>query len=209
MNRSRAPPNPYKEVVNGLIVAKRVLPKTGARIEKWRHLRTDGDSGVLRSTAIRLAASRVRITPKVRPTYRAPKLIACNVIPLISYFAVCFVEYKRKKFSNLMNQPSAYQIVENVVGWKWSLTVLSLIRKGVCRPGEMGLAVEGLSSKMLHERLGKLVRLGVLEKTNFPELPPRVEYRLSTFGHHFGKLLDEVERLEQVLESCRANRANS
>jgi DNA-binding HxlR family transcriptional regulator len=104
-----------------------------------------------------------------------------------------------------MNQPTAYQIVENVVGWKWSLTVLSLIRKGVCRPGEMGQAVEGLSSKMLHERLGKLVRLGVLEKTNFAELPPRVEYRLSTFGHHFGKLLDEVERLEQVLESSRAN----
>ena len=44
-------------------------------------------------------------------------------------------------------------MVENIVGCKWSLTVLSLVRAGVHRPGAMEHAVEGLSAKVLNERL--------------------------------------------------------
>ena len=90
-------------------------------------------------------------------------------------------------------------MVESIIGCKWSLTVLSLVRKGVCRPGEMEHAIEGLSGKVLNERLAKLVRFGILDKQSFPEIPPRVEYRMTTFGNRFTRLIDEVDQLEKSL----------
>ncbi|MCZ7563890.1 MAG: winged helix-turn-helix transcriptional regulator [Burkholderiales bacterium] len=53
-------------------------------------------------------------------------------------------------------------MVEDIVGCKWSLTVLGLVRDGVVRPGAMEHAVPGLSAKVLNERLRKLVRFGIL-----------------------------------------------
>lgn len=98
-----------------------------------------------------------------------------------------------------MNKPSVHQMVESIIGCKWSLTVLSLVRNGVRRPGEMEHAIAGLSGKVLNERLAKLVRFGILDKQSFPEIPPRVEYRLTTFGNRFTRLIDEVDQLEKSL----------
>lgn len=93
-------------------------------------------------------------------------------------------------------RPSVKGMVENIIGCKWSLTVLSLVQQGVCRPGAMEHAIEGLSAKVLNERLRKLVRYGILTKTTFAEVPPRVEYRLTPFGRRFGKLIEQIEVLE-------------
>ena len=71
-----------------------------------------------------------------------------------------------------MSSPSVHQMVESIIGCKWSLTVLSLVRKGVRRPGEMEHAIDGLSGKVLNERLTKLVRFGILDKAQtFVALP--------------------------------------
>ena len=95
-------------------------------------------------------------------------------------------------------------MVENVIGCKWSLTVIALVREGVCRPGAMEHAVPGLSKKVLNERLRKLLRFGVLERQAFAELPPRVEYRLSAFGLRFVHLIDEVAALQRQLDDAPA-----
>ena len=110
------------------------------------------------------------------------------------------VDHKRKKYLRRMDNPGVHQMVESIIGCKWSLTVLSLVRKGVCRPGEMEHAIDGLSGKVLNERLTKLVRFGILDKASFAEVPPRVEYRMTAFGNKFIKLLDEVERLQRTLD---------
>jgi DNA-binding HxlR family transcriptional regulator len=91
---------------------------------------------------------------------------------------------------------SVMGMVENIVGCKWSLTVLALVRSGVRRPGAMEHAVEGLSAKVLNERLKKLVRFGILDKKSYPEIPPRVEYRLTAFGRKFSGLIEQIETLE-------------
>jgi DNA-binding HxlR family transcriptional regulator len=98
-------------------------------------------------------------------------------------------------------RPSVAEMVENIVGCKWSLRVLALVREGVHRPGAMEHAVEGLTAKVLNERLKKLTRYGILDKTAYPESPPRVEYRLTAFGQRFSALLDQVEQLERSLGS--------
>lgn len=97
-------------------------------------------------------------------------------------------------------RPSVAGMVENIVGCKWSLRVLALVREGVNRPGAMEHAVDGLTAKVLNERLKKLTRYGILDKTVYPESPPRVEYRLTDFGCQFSALLDEIEALERSLK---------
>ncbi|MDZ4812565.1 MAG: helix-turn-helix domain-containing protein [Pseudomonadota bacterium] len=88
-------------------------------------------------------------------------------------------------------------MVEDIVGCKWSLTVLRLISTGVSRPGAMQRQVEGLTAKVLNERLRKLARFGIVEREVFAEVPPRVEYRLSAFGVRFNTVLDQIAALEQ------------
>lgn len=90
-------------------------------------------------------------------------------------------------------------MVEDVVGCKWSLAVLGAVRSGVRRPGAIEHAIDGVSKKVLNERLRKLVRFGILEKRAYPEVPPRVEYRLTRFGERFSSLMDGVEALETEL----------
>ena len=96
-----------------------------------------------------------------------------------------------------MEAPSIHQMMESVIGCKWSLTVIDLVRRGVNRPGAMEHAIDGLSAKVLNERLIKLVRFGILDKTSYPEVPPRVEYHMTEFGREFAQLLDQIEQLEQ------------
>lgn len=87
-------------------------------------------------------------------------------------------------------------MVEDIVGCKWSLAVLDLVRRGIRRPGAMEHATDGLTAKVLNERLRKLQRYGILSKRSYPEIPPRVEYSLTPFGRKFSVILDQIARLD-------------
>lgn len=99
-------------------------------------------------------------------------------------------------------ETSVARMLEGVLGCKWSLTVLGLVRQGVRRPGAMQRAVAGLSTKVLNERLAKLCRYGVLDRTAYPEIPPRVEYDLTPFGRRFVAILDQIAELDGE-QDCR------
>jgi DNA-binding HxlR family transcriptional regulator len=96
--------------------------------------------------------------------------------------------------------PTVSRMVEDIVGCKWSLAVLGAVRGGVVRPGAIEHAIDGLSKKVLNERLAKLVRFGILDKTSYAELPPRVEYALTPFGAKFCSLLDGIDALQREIE---------
>lgn len=91
-------------------------------------------------------------------------------------------------------------MVEDVVGCKRSMQVLVLVESGVRRPGAMERAVDGLTGKVLNERLAKLTRLGILRRTTYPEVPPRVEYELTDFGRRFSGIIAEVKRLQAAMD---------
>jgi DNA-binding HxlR family transcriptional regulator len=91
---------------------------------------------------------------------------------------------------------SVSHMVEEVVGCKWSVTVLALITSGVSRPGAMQRRVRGLTAKVLNERLKKLLRFGIIERQIFAEVPPRVEYRLTAFGKRFNTVIAHIAALE-------------
>ncbi len=91
-------------------------------------------------------------------------------------------------------------MVEDIVGCKWSLRVIDLISQGIARPGEMVRSQEGLTTKVLNERLAKMTRYGILEKIQFNELPPRVEYRFTERGKRFLEIVDKIKSLQIELD---------
>lgn len=97
-------------------------------------------------------------------------------------------------------------MVEDVLGCKWSLSVIDCARRGIGRPGEMERAIAGIRTKVLNERLRKLVTFGILAKQSYAEIPPRVEYRLTEFGQRFIGVLDQICALETARpHSCAAD----
>jgi DNA-binding HxlR family transcriptional regulator len=101
--------------------------------------------------------------------------------------------------------PAVCAMVEDIVGCKWSLSVMRLVRDGVNRPGAMQKTVEGLSTKVLNERLRKLQRFGIVDKQSFAEVPPRVEYQLTEFGRQFSSILEGVDHLQDWLDAKRGD----
>jgi len=68
-------------------------------------------------------------------------------------------------------------------GDKWSIfTILSLGQKEKIRFNELKAMVSGISQRMLTVTLRSLEENGVVERTWYPEIPPRVEYQLTPLG---------------------------
>jgi DNA-binding HxlR family transcriptional regulator len=92
---------------------------------------------------------------------------------------------------------SVASMVESVVGCKWSVRLLRLLADGHTRPSELLRSSPGLSAKVMNERLRKMTRFGIVRRTVFGEKPPiEVEYRLTSFGEGFIRILEEVRRLQ-------------
>lgn len=92
-------------------------------------------------------------------------------------------------------------MVENIIGCKWSVRLLQLCAEEHHRPSAFLRSCPGLSSKVMNERLRKMTRFGILTRTVCGEKPPlEVEYRLTSFGQRFMRILEEVRRLQQALD---------
>lgn len=93
-------------------------------------------------------------------------------------------------------------MVEDIVGCKWSLSILQLLADKCNRPSALLRASPGLSAKVMNERLQKMIRFGIVVRTVFGEKPPvEVEYVLTQFGRRFMRIIDEVHRLQQAVDS--------
>lgn len=69
------------------------------------------------------------------------------------------------------------------VGDKWSILVIVLLGDGPKRFNEIKRAVGGISQRMLTLTLRGLERDGLVTRTQFPTIPPRVDYELTELGH--------------------------
>ena len=91
-------------------------------------------------------------------------------------------------------------MVESVIGCKWSVRLLQLCAEGYSRPSAFLRACPGLSAKVMNERLLKMTRFGIVQRTVFGEKPPvEVEYRLTPFGNRFMRIIEEVRRLQEAV----------
>src|SRR6266478_7879045 len=82
----------------------------------------------------------------------------------------------------------------NLIGDKWTPIVLYILGHGTKRYGEMQRHLPDVSKKMLTQTLRALETAGLLRRTVYAEVPPKVEYDLTPLGRVF---------LEPVTELCR------
>lgn len=69
-----------------------------------------------------------------------------------------------------------------IAGGKWNALVLWHLASGPKRFGELKRMVSGISEKMLIQTLRALQGNGIITRTDFHEVPPRVDYELTAFG---------------------------
>ena len=97
--------------------------------------------------------------------------------------------------------PVALQ-VESVLGCKWSIQLLLLVADGCSRPSAILRACPGLSAKVMNERWRMMLRYGIVSRTVLGDRPPiQVEYALTAFGERFVRILDEVRRLQEDVDT--------
>jgi DNA-binding HxlR family transcriptional regulator len=94
-----------------------------------------------------------------------------------------------------LGERATYHRFEDVIGCKWSSSVVAAISQDIKRPGELERFIPGISTKVLNERLRKLVDFGVLIRTEHPGLPAHVDYDLTGVGKKLAALLDQVRQL--------------
>jgi DNA-binding HxlR family transcriptional regulator len=92
------------------------------------------------------------------------------------------------KITSRMDNPprirdgGAVREVLDRIGDKWSLLVIGTLRAGPLRFGELEEAAAGISQRMLTLTLKHLVEDGLVARTAYAEVPPRVEYELTELG---------------------------
>lgn len=84
-------------------------------------------------------------------------------------------------------------VLDHIMG-KWGVLVLVALSDGTQRWGELRRTISGISEKMLASTLKTLEADGLVQRTAYPEVPPRVEYALTDLGR------DLMERLLPLME---------
>lgn len=86
------------------------------------------------------------------------------------------------------------------VGDKWSVLVIVLLSERTMRFTELQRSVDGISQRMLTLTLRQLERDGLVERTVYPVVPPRVEYALTSLGT---TLIEPLAAIAQWAEAHR------
>ncbi|BCU82346.1 transcriptional regulator [Polycladomyces abyssicola] len=84
--------------------------------------------------------------------------------------------------------------VLDVIGAKWSFLILRDLIEGPKRFGELLQSLKGASPKTLSVRLKELERHGIVTRTVYPEIPPKVEYALTEKGLDLKPIFREMKK---------------
>jgi len=107
------------------------------------------------------------------------------------------IEWNGRKYT------CAVEVAMDVLSGKWKTLMLWHLHEGTKRYNELEKIVPGISQKMLTRQLKELERDGLLFRTVYPEVPPRVEYTLTDLGNSAFPILEmmhswAVEQLDIV-----------
>ena len=95
-------------------------------------------------------------------------------------------------------QEQKLNIIEDmckVLGRRWTVLILSnLYTKDTVRFNELKRSLTGISSAVLSNRLLEMDREGLISKKIYPEIPPKVEYRLTERARELGVILKDLGR---------------
>lgn len=90
----------------------------------------------------------------------------------------------------LANCPS--RTVLDLLGSKWTVLIVPTLVDGPVRFGELRRRLDGITQKSLTQALRNLERDGLVIRTVYPTIPPRVEYSLTDLGRDSAALLESM-----------------
>ncbi|MDE6797936.1 MAG: helix-turn-helix transcriptional regulator [Ruminococcus sp.] len=80
-----------------------------------------------------------------------------------------------------------------IIGNKWKLLIIRNLLIRPWRFNELRKSLEGVSQKVLTDNLRQLESDGIISRTVYPEVPPRVEYALTELGESLRPILNAME----------------
>ena len=107
---------------------------------------------------------------------------------------------------NICNAECPSRKLLELLAEKWALLVIFRLRVKEHRTAELRREIGGVSEKMLIQTLRKLERYGMVERYDFGEVPPRVEYKLTPLGASLSSPVEQLERwmAKNIFEVWRA-----
>ena len=82
----------------------------------------------------------------------------------------------------------------SIIGSKWKLLIIRNLLARPWRFNELKKDLEGISQKVLTDSLRSMEEDGIIIRTVYPEVPPRVEYALSELGESMRPILDAMQK---------------
>jgi DNA-binding HxlR family transcriptional regulator len=79
-----------------------------------------------------------------------------------------------------------------IVGGRWKAAVLEQLFQGSRRFSELKRGISGITQRTLSQQLRELRSTGIVERTVFPDTPPRVVYTVTALGRSLRPLLDAM-----------------
>jgi DNA-binding HxlR family transcriptional regulator len=87
-----------------------------------------------------------------------------------------------------------YEHAVQLLGKRWTGLLLYSLLNGPQRFCELTASVEGLSDRVLSDRLRELEEEGVVERVVYPQIPVRIEYQLTDKGQAFGPVVEAIHK---------------
>ena len=81
-----------------------------------------------------------------------------------------------------------------IIGGKWKAWILTCLRQGIRRPGELQKAMAEVSPRVISMQLKELEEYGIVSKNIFAEIPLRVEYHITELGKSLFPVMDIMEQ---------------
>ena len=91
-----------------------------------------------------------------------------------------------------------------LIGDKWKVLILRDLMPGTKRFGELKKSIGSVSQKVLTAQLRDMEESGLLTRTVYAEVPPRVEYRLTDLGRSLEPILDAMRNWGEAYKAGSA-----
>lgn len=98
-----------------------------------------------------------------------------------------------EKQSMLIIDKKPFEYTLSIIAGKWKMKIIYLlINCEVARYGEIKRSITGITHKMLSSQLKELELEGIINRKEYPQIPPKVEYSLTAKGKSLKQLISDI-----------------
>lgn len=102
-----------------------------------------------------------------------------------------------------------YQRAVEILGKRWTALIIRTLLVGPKRFTEMTGLIQGLSDRLLSERLKELEGCGIVERRVYPETPVRIEYALTEKGRELEQVVTAIQKWADCWEAPAQSDTNT